>query len=98
MSRLRGVYGGRRVLITGHTGFKGSWLTQWLGSLGAQVTGYALKPPTEPSLFESIGLADRIQNVVGDVRNLDQLVATLDAARPEFVFHLAAKAIVLGAY
>jgi len=93
-----GVYEGRRVFVTGHTGFKGSWLTHWLLSLGAQVTGYSLDPPTEPSLFDELGLAGRIDHHIGDVRDLPHLREVMAAARPEIVLHLAAQALVRPSY
>jgi len=85
----------RRVLVTGHTGFKGSWLVLWLHALGARVYGYALPPPTHPSLFEA-GRIGRLlaRHTVGDVRDFDRLRRTLHTARPHYVFHLAAQAIV----
>ena len=95
---LTDSYSGRAVLVTGHTGFKGSWLTEWLLSLGAQVTGYALEPPTTPSLFDALDLGPRINHVVADVRDRDRLVAEMQAAEPSIVFHLAARALVRRAY
>ena len=92
------VYAGRKTFVTGHTGFKGSWLSEWLLSLGAEVTGYALEPPTDPNLFDAIGLGSRVRHVLADVRDVDQLTVELRAARPEIVFHLAARAIVRQAY
>ena len=91
-------YRGRRVLVTGHTGFKGSWLCATLLLAGADVTGYALQPPTEPSLFALAGLDRRMRSVTGDVRDLAHLRAVFDEARPEFVFHLAAQPIVRESY
>jgi CDP-glucose 4,6-dehydratase len=93
-----GVYSGRRVFVTGHTGFKGSWLSSWLLALGADVTGYALDPPTEPSLFEAASLSAQVRHVVADVRDPDRLERELSAARPEIVFHLAAQPIVRESY
>ena len=93
-----GVYAGRRVFVTGHTGFKGSWLTYWLLALGAEVTGYALAPPTQPSLFDALGLADRIDHHVADVRDLGTLHQAVAAAQPEIVFHLAAQPLVRLSY
>lgn len=93
-----GVYAGRRIFVTGHTGFKGSWLTYWLLALGAEVTGYALEPPTDPNLFEALGLADRMAHQVADVRDLVRLREVMTAARPEIVLHLAAQPLVRLSY
>lgn len=93
-----GAYRNRRVLVTGHTGFKGSWLALWLVRLGARVSGFALPPPTDPSLFVQAGIAEGIDHRLGDVRDPDALRAAISAVRPEFVFHLAAQPLVLGAY
>jgi CDP-glucose 4,6-dehydratase len=92
------TYVGRGVFVTGHTGFKGAWLAEWLGSLGAEVTGYALDPPTEPSLFAAIDLGARVRHVVADVRDHGRLAAEVQAARPSVIFHLAAQPIVRLAY
>src|SRR5664280_1663485 len=75
-------YADRRVFVTGHTGFKGAWLAEWLGSLGAEVTGYALDPPTQPSLFAALDLGARLKHVVADVRDRGRLVAEVQAAQP----------------
>jgi CDP-glucose 4,6-dehydratase len=92
------TYAGRSVLVTGHTGFKGAWLAEWLVHLGAEVTGYALDPPTEPSLFDALGLSERMHHVVADVRDHGRLAAEVQAARPSVIFHLAAQPIVRLAY
>ena len=87
-------WSGRRVLVTGHTGFKGTWLCQWLTELGARVTGVGLEPATEPSLFYASGLARRIDSRILDVRSREQLTAVLRGIEPEIVFHLAAQPLV----
>ena len=92
------AFAGRRVLVTGHTGFKGAWLAEWLTVLGADVTGYALDAPTTPSLFEALGLEGRVRHVVADIRDRERMAAEMQAAQPEIVFHLAAQAIVRTAY
>jgi CDP-glucose 4,6-dehydratase len=89
-----GAFSGRRVFVTGHTGFKGAWLTSWLLGLGAEVTGYALDPATDPSLFDALDLGVRVRHVVADVRDSDRLAAEVAAARPSVVFHLAAQPLV----
>ena len=91
-------YAGSSVLVTGHTGFKGAWLTDWLTTLGADVTGYALDPPTEPNLFAALQLDDRLRHIVADVRDGDRLTAAVQAAQPSVIFHLAARALVRRAY
>jgi len=91
-------WGGRRVFVTGVTGFKGSWLALWLREFGARVVGYSLPPPTRPSLFELAGLADSLEWIEGDVRDLARLRRTLRAAAPEVVFHLAAQPLVRASY
>ena len=92
------IYKGRRVLITGHTGFKGSWLALWLRSLGAQVSGYSLYVPSQPSMFEASGLGSLCDSVEGDIRSYDELRRVHDRVRPEIIFHLAARAIVRDCY
>ncbi|MEQ1859002.1 MAG: CDP-glucose 4,6-dehydratase [Chthoniobacteraceae bacterium] len=92
------VFRGRRVLLTGHTGFKGAWLAEWLLTLGAEVTGFALAPPTEPSLFVQLGLEARLDHHPGDIRDEAAVRRVVDDARPEFVFHLAAQSLVRLSY
>jgi CDP-glucose 4,6-dehydratase len=92
------VWNGLRVLVTGHTGFKGSWLALWLHDLGAEVTGFSLPPPSDPSLFEAARVSDVVRHVEGDVRNADDVEAAVRAARPEVVFHLAAQPLVRRSY
>lgn len=91
-------WSGRRVFLTGHTGFKGSWLALWLHSLGAHVTGYALRPPTNPSLFEAAGVAEGMQSIEGDIRDLEKLIHALTSAQPEIVIHMAAQPLVRYSY
>src|SRR5450830_955242 len=93
-----GYYSGRRVFVTGHTGFKGSWLTQWLLLLGAEVTGYSIGLPTQPSLYKSLGLSRQTQDVRGDVRRSQDVQTAMDKAAPEVVIHMAAQALVLPSY
>jgi len=88
----------KRVLITGHSGFKGSWLTQWLVMLGAEVCGFSLEPPTEPNLFSTLNLAKDIDHRVGDIRNSDSLATTIREFKPEIIFHLAAQPLVRLSY
>jgi CDP-glucose 4,6-dehydratase len=89
---------GKRVLLTGHTGFKGSWLSLWLQSMGAQVTGYALAPPTNPSLFEIADVAQGMNSVIGDIRDLAKLQAVFTGRQPEIVIHMAAQPLVRYSY
>ncbi|HEX5337629.1 MAG TPA: CDP-glucose 4,6-dehydratase [Gallionella sp.] len=89
---------GKRVLITGHTGFKGSWLSLWLQSMGAEVTGYALAPPSNPSLFETARIADVMTSITGDVRNLADVRAAFAKHQPEIVIHMAAQSLVRHSY
>ncbi len=92
------TFNNRRVLVTGHTGFKGSWLALWLSELGAEVTGYALAPEYERSHFELLGLEKHIRHIEGDLRDRVALGRAFAEARPEFVFHLAAQALVRRSY
>jgi len=93
------IYNGKRVLVTGHTGFKGSWLCEWLLALGAEVYGFALEPPTEPALFTQLELGKRLAgDERGDVRDRAAVVRGVARVRPDFVFHLAAQPIVRESY
>lgn len=94
----RGAFEGKTVWISGHTGFKGAWLAEWLVGLGAVVRGFALPPPTTPSLFAQLGLAERMHSENGDVRDLPAVVASIRAAQPDYVFHLAAQPLVRESY
>ncbi|MCU0641425.1 MAG: CDP-glucose 4,6-dehydratase [Candidatus Margulisbacteria bacterium] len=88
----------KRVLVTGHTGFKGAWLSIWLNMLGAKVTGYALRPPTEPSLFDLAGVSELADSFIADILDLERLRATVRKVKPEVIFHLAAQPIVRQSY
>lgn len=92
------AYAGRRVLVTGHTGFKGAWLCAWLDQLGAEVWGYSDRIPTDPSLFVEAGLATRIRHELGDIRDQSRLESLVVELQPDYVFHLAAQAIVSTSY
>ncbi len=89
---------GKKVLITGHTGFKGSWFSLWLQSLGADLVGYSLSPPTSPSLFEEASVAAEMKSIIGDVRDLEKIKIVMQEEQPEIVFHLAAQALVRPSY
>ncbi len=88
----------KRVFITGHTGFKGSWLTLWLRELGAEVTGFAHSPTSKPNMFEAAHVAEGVTSVTGDIRDYEALVKALGDAKPEIVFHLAAQPLVRASY
>lgn len=98
LERLRSAYAGRSVFVTGHTGFKGSWLTVWLSLLGARVSGYALAADTEPSLFVAAGVEGLCEHRVADVRSLGDLRSALHQAQPDVIFHLAAQPLVRRSY
>lgn len=97
-SFLESVYKGKNVLVTGHTGFKGSWLCEWLLILGANVKGYALAPETMPNHFEILGLKERMESVMGDVRDTGRLQDAVSDFQPDFIFHLAAQPLVRRSY
>ncbi len=98
LSAFAGAFRGRRVLVTGHTGFKGSWLAEWLLGLGAEVTGLALPPPTQPALFDQLALGGRLQHRIGDIRDPAVVRRAVDEVQPDFVFHLAAQPLVRLSY
>ncbi len=93
-----GFWDGKRVLVTGHTGFKGSWLCLWLEGMGADVTGYSVSVPTDPSLFELARVADEVRSLTGDVRDRAALERAFEAQRPEIVIHMAAQSLVRRSY
>ena len=95
---LKDFYRGKRVFVTGHTGFKGSWMCKMLANAGAKVTGFSLAPNTNPSLFEIAGLDKDIHSVIGDIRDYAALKKAFDEAQPEIVLHLAAQPIVRDSY
>lgn len=93
------VFKGKNVLVTGHTGFSGSWLSLWLSELGARVIGYSLDPPTKPNLFDAIGLKNQIEShIIGDIRDYDYLKSIFQKYQPVFAFHLAAQPLVRLSY
>lgn len=91
-------WAGRRVFLTGHTGFKGSWLALWLQAMGAKVTGFALAPPTDPSLFEVARVEGGMVSIIGDIRDAAALRQALVDADPEIVIHMAAQPLVRASY
>jgi len=93
-----GFFKGRRILITGHTGFKGAWLSQWLLSLGAELTGASLPPPTQPNMYSILGLQQRMNSIQVDVRDYENLAEIVSKASPELIFHLAAQSLVRRSY
>jgi CDP-glucose 4,6-dehydratase len=93
-----GIYRGKKIFLTGHTGFKGGWLAEWLLHLGAEVIGYALAPSTQPALFEELQLASRVHHRAADICDATALQAALNEAQPDFVFHLAAQPLVRRSY
>ena len=96
--KLIDSYHNKTVLITGHTGFKGSWLALWLESLGAKVIGYSLDPPTDPSFFHETGLSNRIIDTRGDILDRDKIFDIIKTHRPDYIFHLAAQPLVRFSY
>jgi CDP-glucose 4,6-dehydratase len=95
---LRSFYSGKRVFVTGHTGFKGAWLSEWLVQMGASVTGYSKDLPTRPSLFQELKLSSRMNDLRGDIRDLLTLQKALTEVKPDIVFHLAAQSLVRSSY
>lgn len=91
-------YKGKKVLVTGHTGFKGTWLSRILVNAGAEVTGYSLNPPTDPALLNMAGLEGKMNSVIGDIRDLAHLKQVFEDTKPEIVLHLAAQPIVRDSY
>jgi CDP-glucose 4,6-dehydratase len=91
-------WAGKRVFLTGHTGFKGSWMSLWMQSLGVELTGYALQPPTEPSLFSEAQVGQGMRSIIGDIRDLDGLRTAMRESRPDIVFHMAAQPLVRYSY
>lgn len=98
LSKAASFWKGRSVFLTGHTGFKGSWLSIWLNSLEAKVTGYALEPPTVPSLYRLVGIENIIHSIIGDIRDSAHLQRALFKAEPEIVIHMAAQPLVRESY
>ena len=97
-NQFKGFFKNKTVLVTGHTGFQGSWLTLWLKLLGSNVIGYSLKPPTQPSLFETLSLENEVNHIIGDLRDKEKLSSTIKQNKPEIIFHLGAQALVRQSY
>ena len=95
---LKKFYSGKKVLLTGHTGFKGSWLSKILIMCGAKLTGYALNPPTDTNIFDILGLEKEMNSITGDIRDLEHLKKVFDEVQPEYVIHMAAQPIVRDSY
>lgn len=91
-------WNGKKVLLTGHTGFKGSWVSLWLQKLGAELTGYALSPPTNPSLFNEAQLANGMNSIIADIRNYEKLYEVIKQTKPEIIIHMAAQPLVRYSY
>jgi CDP-glucose 4,6-dehydratase len=98
MNYFGAAFRGKKVVVTGHTGFKGAWLSEWLLALGADVTGFSLAPNTTPSLFNQLGLSKRMTHVIGDIQDARAVRKTLIKAKPDYVFHLAAQPLVRDSY
>lgn len=98
MVDFRSAYEGKTVWLSGHTGFKGSWLAEWLLLLGARVHGYALQPSTEPAMFTDLGLPLRMESQIGDIRNASEVANSIVEVQPDYVFHLAAQPLVRKSY
>ena len=95
---FNGIFKNKNVLVTGHTGFQGSWLSLWLKLLGSNVVGYALEPPTQPSLFETLSLEHETKHIIGDLRDKEKLSSIISQNQPEIIFHLGAQALVRRSY
>src|SRR5260221_3405939 len=95
---FNGAFAQKKIFVTGHTGFKGSWLCEWLLHLGEEITGYSLPPETKPELFNQLGLKMRLNHIVGDIRDPVKLSRALQKASPDFIFHLAAQPLVRESY
>ena len=94
----KSFFRGKKIIITGHTGFKGSWLTLWLLNLGANIVGVSNNIPTKPSLFKILKLRNKIKHIKLDIRNYKKLNKIINKEKPDFIFHLAAQAIVKKSY
>lgn len=92
------IYKNKKVLVTGHTGFKGGWLSQWLLQLNAEVFGYALDPPTTPSIFDQLELSKHVRNNCNDIRNFQKIKKYIEEVKPDIIFHLAAQSLVRESY
>ena len=95
---MKEFYKGKKVFITGHTGFKGSWLCRMLVNMGAEVVGYSLEPPTSPSLYDIAGIDKTITSIIGDIRDFEKLKQAFENTKPEIVIHMAAQPLVRTSY
>lgn len=98
MSRLKQHYQGKKILLTGHTGFKGTWMAEWLLLMGAEVVGISLEPQDDPSFFDQLNLANRLEHHIQDIRHAGRLAELVKAAQPDIIFHLAAQPLVRYSY
>ena len=98
MNHFNNFFNNKKILVTGHTGFKGSWLCSWLNALGAEVTGFSLNPNTQPNMFSACNIGNDVNSIIADIRDYSAIEKTLIDNKPEIIFHLAAQPLVLESY